>query len=153
MYRVTCGVIRNDNEEILVVQRGAKSDHPGKWEFPGGKVEEGESDEDCLIREIDEELGMDIIICAKLPEVYYDYGFKQIKLVPFVCDTLDEKPSLTEHKDYRWTSAQELMGIEFCEADIKVAEHYLSKYKGSSAVVEPPKPVSIEPTDYSADIH
>ena len=124
MYRVTCAVIRNDNGEILVVQRGGKSDHPGKWEFPGGKVEKGEADEDCVLREIREELGIDMVICNRLPEVEHDYGFKKITLVPFVCDTLDTKPILTEHSSYNWLDPNDLMEVDFCEADIPVALNY-----------------------------
>jgi len=100
MITVTCAIIRNDGNQILIVQRGENTDHPLKWEFPGGKVAPGESEEECVIREIDEELSMEIVICGKLEPVDYDYGHKQIRLIPFVCDTLDELPVLSEHLDY-----------------------------------------------------
>ncbi|MEZ5001208.1 MAG: NUDIX domain-containing protein [Bacteroidales bacterium] len=54
MIEVTCAVIRNDDNMVLAVQRGNDSDHPLKWEFPGGKRREGESLEECIVREIDE---------------------------------------------------------------------------------------------------
>ncbi|MBP1666519.1 MAG: mismatch repair protein MutT, partial [Bacteroidetes bacterium] len=55
MIDVTCAIIRNEENELLIVQRGEQSDHPYKWEFPGGKINEDESDEECIIREIKEE--------------------------------------------------------------------------------------------------
>jgi 8-oxo-dGTP diphosphatase len=131
MIDVTCAIIRNDENQVLVVQRGEKSDHPFKWEFPGGKTNKGESHEECIIREISEELGIGIVICARLAEVEHDYGQKQIRLIPFVCDTLDEVPQLTEHISFRWVASRDLEEIDFCEADIIVAKRY-SGSAGSS---------------------
>lgn len=130
MLRVTCAIIRDENGQILIVQRGAKSDHPGKWEFPGGKVEQGESDEDCIAREIHEELEMDIIVRDRLPEVEHDYGIKQITLVPFVCDTLSVKPTLTEHSAFVVVPPNGLVTIDLCEADRSVADYYYQYLKG-----------------------
>jgi 8-oxo-dGTP diphosphatase len=124
MIDVTCAIIRNDGNEVLVVQRGEKTDHPYKWEFPGGKTVEGESHEECIVREISEELGMGIVICSKLDDVEYDYGRKQIRLIPFICDTLEEQPVLTEHISFRWVAEKDLEQIDFCEADIIVAKRY-----------------------------
>src|SRR5665648_609372 len=102
MFSVTCAVIRNEDNEVLVVQRGEATDHPLRWEFPGGKLAHGETEEECIIREVEEELSMEIVICGKLPAVEYDYGNKQIKLIPFICDTLDEFPFLSEHLAFKW---------------------------------------------------
>jgi 8-oxo-dGTP diphosphatase len=124
MIDVTCAIIRNEENEILVVQRGERSDHPFKWEFPGGKTSKGETHEECIVREISEELGIGIVICSRLGDVEYDYGEKQIRLIPFVCDTLDELPVLTEHISFRWVTARDLEKIDFCEADIIVATSY-----------------------------
>jgi 8-oxo-dGTP diphosphatase len=127
MTRVTCAIIRNEENEILVVQRGEFTDHPLKWEFPGGKIDAGETEEECIIREIMEELSIDIVICRRLKDVDYDYGIKQITLIPFVCDTLDELPVLSEHIDYKWISLSHLKEIDFSAADIIVADNYLSE--------------------------
>jgi len=126
MTEVSCAVIRNEELDVLVVQRGVKSDHPLKWEFPGGKVDQGESPEDSVIREVLEELGMKIIIAGTLQPVEYDYGIKQIRLIPFICDTLMEKPVLHEHAAYRWVNPDQLREIDFVEADIAVAMNYLT---------------------------
>jgi 8-oxo-dGTP diphosphatase len=124
MIDVTCAIIRNDENEILVVQRGESSDHPLKWEFPGGKTVAGEDHEECIVREISEELEIGIVICSRLDDVEYDYGHKQIRLIPFVCDTLEEQPVLTEHISFRWVAVKDLEQIDFCEADIIVAKRY-----------------------------
>jgi 8-oxo-dGTP diphosphatase len=125
MINVTCAIIRNEDNEVLVVQRSEKSDHPFKWEFPGGKLKEKETEEECIIREIKEELSIDVVICRRLPDKEYDYGHKQIRLIPFVCDTLDDMPFLTEHLAYKWLNPAELRNIDFLEADIFVAYEYL----------------------------
>jgi 8-oxo-dGTP diphosphatase len=125
MINVTCAIIRNDENEVLVVQRGEKTDHPFRWEFPGGKLKENETEEECIIREIREELSMDVVICRRMADTEYDYGIKRIRLIPFVCDTLDELPFLSEHIAYKWLDQAELKNVDFLEADIIVADHYL----------------------------
>ena len=129
MLHVTCAVIRNEDNQILVVQRGEATDHPFKWEFPGGKLKPKETEEECIIREIDEELSMEIIICGRLSEVEHDYGHKQIRLIPFICDTLNEMPVLAEHIDYKWIDTEDIIKVDFSEADIFVARDYLQKQK------------------------
>jgi 8-oxo-dGTP diphosphatase len=124
MINVTCAVIRNDDDEVLIVQRGEATDHPFMWEFPGGKIAHGETEEECIIREVKEELSMDIVILGRLPVVTHDYGHKQIRLIPFICDTLDELPFLSEHLAFRWIVPDEFQSIDFSEADIIVAEEY-----------------------------
>jgi 8-oxo-dGTP diphosphatase len=125
MIVVTCAVIRNEDDEILVVQRGEATDHPFKWEFPGGKQSLEETEEECIIREIEEELSMEIVIYGKLSEVDHDYGHKQIRLIPFICDTLDEMPFLSEHVAYKWMQGKDLLSLDFSEADVFVAINYL----------------------------
>ncbi len=125
MILVTCAIIRNEDNEMLVVQRGEKTDHPFKWEFPGGKLRDGETEEECIIREIREELSMEVIICRKFESVVHDYGHKKITLIPFICDTLDELPVMSEHADFKWVSPEDLGSVDFCEADVFIARRYL----------------------------
>lgn len=136
MIDVTCALIRNEENQLLVVQRGAASDHPFRWEFPGGKLDEGESEEDCIIREIREELSIDIVICHRLKVAEYDYGHKQIRLIPFVCDTLDDLPLLTEHIDFKWVKPSDLAKVDFCEADMIVAADYLNDMEADAGQPE-----------------
>src|SRR4030042_880963 len=90
MIQVTCAIIRNEDNEVLIVQRGEKTDHPFKWEFPGGKMRDGETEEECIIREIREELSMEVIIFSKAEQVVHDYGHKEITLIPCITDKRDE---------------------------------------------------------------
>src|SRR5450759_229289 len=136
MINVTCAIIRNEENEILIVQRGEATDHPFKWEFPGGKLAPEETEADCIIREIDEELSIEVVICGQLPEVEYDYGHKQIKLIPFICDTLDELPFLSEHLAFRWVTANDLLSVDFSEADIFVVNSYLERIKADNLYEE-----------------
>jgi 8-oxo-dGTP diphosphatase len=125
MIDVTCAIIRNEENEVLVVQRGEKTEHPFRWEFPGGKLKENETEEECIIREIREELSMDIVICRRMAVTEYDYGIKRIRLIPFVCDTLDELPFLSEHIAFKWLEPPDIKKVDLSEADIIVADNYL----------------------------
>jgi len=134
MIDVTCAVIRNDEGMVLSVRRGPAMDNAGKWEFPGGKTRPGEDHEECIIREIKEELGLSIIIAGTLDPVEYDYGDKFVRLIPFICETLASKPVLTEHDDYRWLRPADVLKLDMTAADIPVAEQYLAL---NSPVAEP----------------
>ena len=132
MIDVTCAIIRNEDNDVLVVQRGEWSDHPFRWEFPGGKTAVGESHEECIIREVNEELSMEIVICSQLEPVVHDYGNKIIRLIPFICDTLDELPVLSEHIAYNWVKPDRLSVVEFSAADIPVAMQYLNNMENTA---------------------
>lgn len=152
MISVTCAVIRNEDDEILVVQKGETTDHPFKWEFPGGKLVPQETEEDCIIREIYEELSIKVVICGQLPEVEYDYGHKQIKLIPFICDTLDELPLLSEHVACKWVSVTDLLTIDFSEADVFVAWSYIERVKSEKEAESQIIPESVQMSVDDADL-
>jgi 8-oxo-dGTP diphosphatase len=126
MIEVTCALIRNDEGKVLVVRRGPEMGNAGKWEFPGGKVKTGELLEDCIIREIHEELGIDIILSGTLNPVEHDYGDKYIKLYPFICDTLAISLYLTEHDAHKWLRSEQLLDVNLSAADVPVAIDYMS---------------------------
>src|SRR5687768_12762622 len=102
MTDVSCAIIFDQNQHILVTQRSSTMPLPLKWEFPGGKVEQGETAEQSLIREIKEELGVSIRITASLSPGIHSYGTKTIRLIPFICHITEGKITLYEHQDYRW---------------------------------------------------
>ncbi len=136
MIDVTCAVILNDEGLVLSVRRGPGMDNAGKWEFPGGKIKPGEDHEECIIREIKEELGIRIIITGRLDPVEYDYGDKSVRLIPFICETLASKPVLTEHDEYRWLKPADVLKLEMTAADIPVAGQFMA-LNSSVAVPEP----------------
>lgn len=121
MIKVTCALIVH-SKKILITQRGEDSDHPFQWEFPGGKVNPGETIRGCIIREIREELDIEVEILEKMVAVEYDYGFKKIKLIPFLCSTANHGLKLNEHNDFKWIELTGLENIDFSEADKKLIQ-------------------------------
>lgn len=135
MLKVTCALIIANNK-ILITQNGNGSDHPFQWEFPGGKIKTGEPDDVCIIREIKEELELDINIVKPLIPVKHDYRIKQIKLIPFICTISAGIIKLNNHVEKKWIVFEELTSVNFSEADkklisaeqnIKILEEYLGK--------------------------
>lgn len=99
---------------------------PLKWEFPGGKVEEGESLENCLVREIKEELDITIKIIDELAPNEHKYSDKTIKLIPFLCRWTKGEIHLKEHAAYRWQRPKNLLDLDWAEADIPIVKGYLA---------------------------
>lgn len=121
---VPCAIIEKDGR-ILVAQRNALGSLPLKWEFPGGKLEEGETETEALAREIMEELSVEIEIHAKLRATSRDDGWREIVLIPFICSLPEsEKIFLTEHEEMRWLSREEFYSVDWAEADRKVVRTY-----------------------------
>lgn len=120
---VTCGIIER-NGYVLAAQRSSTMSMPLKWEFPGGKVHEGESLEECLKRELLEELTIEVEIIKKLPENVYRYPSFIITLYPFICSVKYGEIVLKEHVDYKWMLPKDLMSLDWAEADVAVVRDY-----------------------------
>ena len=116
MIEVSCALIVEQGR-ILVAQNRATSDHPGKWEFPGGKIKKGETPEACIVREIKEELNLQVTVIQRLEAVAYDYGHKHIQLIPFVCSLESGELALNDHEAVAWASLEQCLKIDFAEAD------------------------------------
>ena len=121
MLKVTCAIIILQNK-ILITQRNNYSDHPLKWEFPGGKLNPGETREECIVREIREEIEIEIEIRESMISVQHDYGLKQIELIPFICHIKKGEIKLNEHNDFKWISISNLNKTDFAEADSKLIQ-------------------------------
>lgn len=119
--RVACAIILI-NDKILVVQRGEKMNLPLKWEFPGGKIEPNESEEECIRREIKEELTIEIVLLKKLSTTFFEYPNIKIELIPFVAQYLSGKLTLKEHKSYRLLTLSELSNLDWAEADLPIVK-------------------------------
>lgn len=96
--------------------------HPLKWEFPGGKIKEGESVEECIRREIREELGIGVEVERLLPSVEHTYGEHPIILIPLVCKEKEGTITLKEHKAFRWIPLDDLEQVDWLEADRGVVQ-------------------------------
>ena len=121
MIRVTCALIVQ-HDTILLAQLGAGSNHPFQWEFPGGKIENEESGESCVKREIKEELGVEIEILANLEPVNYVYDFGEIQLIPFLCKLKSGKIKLNEHIDLKRVKWNHLQNLNMPAADKKLIQ-------------------------------
>jgi len=124
MIDVTCAIILRENK-ILVTQRSDKMKLPLKWEFPGGKIEENETAENCLLREIREELNLKIAIFERLDSKCFDYGTFSINLIPFVSKYLSGEIILAEHKGFKWLAKEDLISLDWAPADIPVLYEFL----------------------------
>jgi 8-oxo-dGTP diphosphatase len=98
---------------------------PLKWEFPGGKLEINESVEECIIREIKEEINIEVAITRKMSNSIFDYGDFKINLIPFVADYVSGKIILSEHRAYKLLEKTELLNLDWAEADIPILEEFL----------------------------
>lgn len=125
MLEVTCAIIVHEGK-ILICQRSATMKMPLKWEFPGGKVEDGESKEDCLRREIQEELNIDITIGQALTPVEHQYPDFSLCLYPFVCNLEAGIVHPTEHAQTLWVEAKDLQKYDWAEADVPIVNEYLN---------------------------
>ncbi|WP_413568083.1 (deoxy)nucleoside triphosphate pyrophosphohydrolase [Bdellovibrio sp. HCB117] len=127
---VVAAVIRrfaDAEKRILIVRRGPEQSGAGFWEFPGGKVELGESPEQALQREIDEELGISIRVGEFIGEADFSYPTKLIRLRLYWAETLQSDLVLTEHDAFKWCLPHEIKVDELSEADRPFVEKILGK--------------------------
>ena len=99
---------------------------PLKWEFPGGKIEAGESPEECLNRELHEELEVSVVIGAALLPHTHHYSDFTVTLYPFVCQLEITEIVLREHAAMRWLAPGDVLGLDWAAADLPVLKNYLS---------------------------
>ncbi len=111
-----------ENGEVLTMQRSQQMSLPGLWEFPGGKIETGETDETALIREIKEELNVDIQILDYVEEGVYTYSFGQVTLRVYTAEIISGELVLKEHSDQKWLDRSTLDSVEWAPVDIPAVE-------------------------------
>jgi 8-oxo-dGTP diphosphatase len=121
MLVVTAAIITSGNE-LLIAQRKKDDALALKWEFPGGKVEDGEDPRDCLRREIKEELGMEVAVGEIYDVVFHRYPEKAVLLLFYLCAYQGGHPVAKDCNDFRWVTVEELSQYEFAPADIPVVE-------------------------------
>ena len=121
--RVSCAIIERDGL-VLAAQRSGSMSLPLKWEFPGGKIKEGESPEDCLSRELIEEMGIQPAVGRPLPSSTHHYAEFTVTLFPFVCSIRSGTIMLHEHTAVTWLPPCDLSSLDWAEADRPVLESY-----------------------------
>ena len=117
---VVAAIIYKDGE-YFATQRGY-GEFEGMWEFPGGKIEPGESRESALKREIQEELGIDITIDKFICTTDYDYPLFHLTMHCYLCSVESREMELREHKSARWLTVESLDSVEWLPADKGIVE-------------------------------
>lgn len=127
VIKVVGAAIIHDGK-LLAMQRSEKMTLPGLWEFPGGKIEKGESEKEALIREIQEELALEIEVEENITTTAYEYDFGIVKMSTYRAKMKSEYFVLKEHAQYRWLSPNEVMTIEWAPVDIPTAKILENNY-------------------------
>jgi 8-oxo-dGTP diphosphatase len=121
---VACGIIEH-NGLVLAAQRSASMSLPLKWEFPGGKIHEDESPQQCLTRELLEELGVEVEIQTSFAPSTHHYPTFIVTLYPYRCTIPVAEIVLAEHAQVAWLAPQELLDLDWAAADVPVVRAYL----------------------------
>lgn len=128
IINVACAIILHKGK-ILAAQRGEQMSLPLKWEFPGGKLKDGESAESCILREIVEELEIEIEVIERLNDSMFHYETISVNLIPFISTYIGGDLKLIEHKEVKWLSSTDLLALDWAPADIPVLHEFMkTKY-------------------------
>ena len=126
MIKVTCGLIYDGNK-VFICRRSREKSLGGYWEFPGGKIEPGEAPEECLKRELFEELGMDITIVKHFKTSRHSYDTFSIELISFLSKFKSASYAMTDHDVYKWIDTKELLDFELAPADVPIAKALIDR--------------------------
>lgn len=114
---VVCAILVNDRNEILCAKRKNYGELASKWEFPGGKIEIGESPEVALTREIDEELAITLADPYHYHSIYYEYKTFTLNLHAYICNVDSLNYTLNDHEQAKWLSINRLKSLDWADAD------------------------------------
>ena len=117
------GVIRSADEKVLLAQRQSGQHLAGFWEFPGGKLEKGESGLEALQRELKEELGIDVDSAEYLFDIEYDYPEKAVKLINYIVDDFEGEPVGAENQRLKWVDKKDLRNYKLPPANVAIVEY------------------------------
>jgi len=125
-HEVVAAIIINENRILCTQRNTSKYDYIShKFEFPGGKIDHGETKEQALSREIMEELDLSIEIDKEFITVDHQYPDFKIIMHSFICKSETNQINLKEHIDYKWLSKDELIGLDWAAADIPIVNKLL----------------------------
>lgn len=129
MVEVVAALIWNNNK-FMICQRPLNKARGLLWEFPGGKVEPGETKEQALIRECREELAVTLSVGEAFMDVVHEYPDLTVHLTLFNAAISEGVPQLIEHNDIRWITSGEILQYDFCQADKEILEKIIEVYNG-----------------------
>ena len=118
-----------DGDKFMICQRPAHKARGLLWEFVGGKVEPGETKEQALIRECQEELAVTLSVGKVFMEVVHEYPDMTVRLTLFHAAIAEGVPQKLEHNDVRWITPSEIPQYEFCPADVEILERIMKEYR------------------------
>jgi len=124
MKKVTAAIIKK-KDKYLITQRARNDQLALMWEFPGGKVEVGESPQESLKREIKEELNLDVLVKDQLATSIYEYDSGTIELLAYSAVIVGGALKLNIHNDAKWVTPEQLSSYDLCPADVPIVEHIL----------------------------
>ncbi|WP_261304000.1 (deoxy)nucleoside triphosphate pyrophosphohydrolase [Paenibacillus andongensis] len=124
MIRVAAAIIENEEGLLLIARRRPEKSQGGLWEFPGGKLEEGESPEACLVRELKEEMNIKIEPYEFFGMNDHWYGALHIQLIAYRARFVGGEIVLVDHDESCWVRIEELREFEFAPADVKFVESF-----------------------------
>ncbi len=127
IVKVTAALLVH-NDLIFIAKRGPSGRFAHRWEFPGGKIEPGESPEECLSREMAEEFAIEVEVGAFFTESLHTFEGGAILVLAYFCRWLGGAICPTEHEEYRWVSAAELVQYDFAPADRPIAAKLAKEY-------------------------
>lgn len=119
IMEVVAAIIRKA-DKFLICQRPDNKNLGLLWEFPGGKVEAGETNEQAVVRECMEELGVTLKVDSFFMDVTHEYPDRTVHLSVYNCSLTDSEPVMLEHNDMRWITASQCGEFEFCPADVEI---------------------------------
>lgn len=123
--KVVAAIMENENQEILCALRSPDMTIPNKWEFPGGKVEEGEDIFSAIAREIDEELQCKVKAVELFNDYTHEYEIFIINLITIKCKIIEGEPVSTEHSKLIWLKRENLDSLKWAPADIPAVEQLI----------------------------
>lgn len=123
MIKTVAGIIINDEGKILCTQRDkSKYEYISyKWEFPGGKMEENESEQETLKRELEEELDIEVEIKDKFMQIEHDYPDFHLSMAVYTCKLISKDLKILVHKSIKWLDKEEMLILNWADADIPIA--------------------------------
>ncbi|RBW69694.1 8-oxo-dGTP diphosphatase MutT [Bacillus taeanensis] len=124
---VVGAIIENDKNEILCALRSPTMSLPNLWEFPGGKIEEGEKPEETLVREIQEELGCTIEVFDLVEDVEHEYPTIIVRLMTYKAKIVEGTPEAKEHAKLEWVKLDNLCELEWAPADIPTIDKLIEE--------------------------
>lgn len=123
---VVGAIIENEKNEVFCALRGPEMSLANFWEFPGGKIEAGETPQQALKREISEEFSCLIEVGQKVEDTIYEYEKVIVRLETYMAKIVQGVPTISEHADAQWVSRQSLSQLEFAPADVPAVEKLLN---------------------------